>query len=258
MRRSHSFGPLTATVAIAVLVLSACGGGGPASSEASSAVSAAGSASSVASSAASAAAPSAGATAAPVDATMNTVTYSNAVFDRMSTVAIEPNCQSPTAYLSASYSADDYSCSLTLDRATLFNEVCTSDEAGLEFTNDPEAGTCTMTSTNITSVQAGCDAIVADATVTAAFDEATESCVLTVRPEELIKGACNPATVEPLESRIDETGLTCTLSLTAPVVYTIIAEAVNSGDITCDDGSPRNAPSEACVLAALNKVGASE
>jgi hypothetical protein len=236
-------------VAAAALALSACGGS--TASETAAAVS--GTAPSTTSPAA-----SSDTTIAPVDASSNTVTYSNAVFDRMSTVAIEPNCQSPTAYLSASYSAEDFSCSLTLDRATLFNEVCTSEDAGLKFTNDPDAGTCTMTSTNSTSVKAGCDAIVADATVTAAFDDATKSCVLTVKPEELIKGACNPATVAPLNSEIDATGLTCTLSLTAPVVYSIVAEAVNSGDITCDDGSPRNAPSEACVLAALNKVGSGE
>ena len=252
MRRSHTVATLVMAVATAALALSACGGGGAASETAGSA-SSSGTAPSTSSSAS-----SAGATLAPVDASSNTVTYSNAVFDRMSTVAIEPNCQSPTAYLSASYSAVDFSCSLTLDRATLFEEVCTSDDAGLTFANDPDAGTCTMTSTNTTSVKAGCDAIVADVTVTAAFDGATQSCVLTVKPEELIKGACNPATVEPLDSKIDDSGLTCTLSLTAPVVYKIIAEAVNSGDITCDDGSPRNEPSEACVLAALNKVGASE
>lgn len=251
MRRSFSAGPLAAAIVAAALVLSGCGGS--TASEPAASASASG-----ASSGSSASAPASGATGALVDASSNTVTYGSAVFERMSTVAIEPNCQSPTAYLSASYSATDYSCSLTLDRATLFKEVCASADSGLTFTNDPEAGTCTMTSKNTTSVKAGCDAIVADATVSAAFDEATQSCVLTVKPEELIKGACNPATVDPLESKIDETGLTCTLSLTAPVVYQIIAEAVNTGDITCDDGSPRNAPSEACVLAALNKVGSGE
>ena len=251
MRRSFTAGPLAAAVAAVALVLSACGGS-TASDPSSSAP-----ASSVAP-ASSASATSSAASGAPVDAASNTVTYGNAVFERMSTIAIEPNCESPTTYLSASYNAADYSCSLTLDRATLFNEVCSSDDPALKFTNDPEAGTCTMASKNTTSVQAGCDAIVADATVTAAFNEADQSCVLTVKPEELIKGACNPETVDPLESKIDETGLTCTLSLTAPVVYEIIAEAVNTGDITCDDGSPLASPSEACVLAALNKVGSGE
>jgi hypothetical protein len=252
MRRSHSLSALCVAVATAALVLTACGGGSAASETAASA-SAAGSAPVIGSPA-----PSAGESLPPVDAASNTVTYSNAVFDRMSTVAIEPNCQSPTAYLSASYDAEAFSCSLTLDRATLFDEVCTSDDAGLTFASDPTAGTCTMTSNNTTSVKAGCDAIVADETVTAAFDEATASCVLTVKPEALIEGACNPATVDPLESKIDETGLTCTLSLTAPVVYAIVAEAVNSGDIACDDDSPRNSPSEECVLAALNKVDGGE
>lgn len=251
MRRSITAGSLAAAIVTAMLVLSACGGS--TTSEPSASASASGT-----SARSNASAPSDDATAAAVDASSNTVTYSDAIFSRMSTVAIEPNCQSPTTYLSASYSAEDYSCSLTLDRASLFSEVCASEDSGLTFTNDAEAGTCTMTSKNTTSVKAGCDAIVADATVTAAYDEASQSCVLTVKPEELIKGACNPATVEPLESKIDETGLTCTLSLTAPVVYTIIAEAVNSGDITCDDGSPKASPSEACVLAALNKVGSGE
>ncbi len=251
MHRSHSRATLFVAVVAAALALSACGGN--AASETVTSASASGAAP-----IANATAPSASTTLSPVDASSNSVTYSSAVFDRMSTVAIEPNCQSPTTYLSASYSAEDFSCSLTLDRASLFSEVCASEDSGLTFTNDAEAGTCTMTSKNTTSVKAGCDAIVADATVTAAYDETSQSCVLTVKPEELIKGACNPATVEPLESKIDETGLTCTLSLTAPVVYTIIAEAVNSGDITCDDGSPKASPSEACVLAALNKVGSGE
>ena len=117
MRRSFSAGPLAAAFVVAALVLSACGGS--TASEPAASASASG-----ASSGSSASASGSGATAAPVDASSNTVTYGSAVFERMSTVAIEPNCQSPTAYLSASYSAADYRCSLTLDRATLFTEVC--------------------------------------------------------------------------------------------------------------------------------------
>jgi len=194
--------------------------------------------------------------AEPVTAAGNTVTYSSAVFEKMSSVAIEPNCQSPAAYLSANYSAEDFSCSLTLDRVSLFSEVCASEDPALVFTNDPEAGTCSMTSDNPVSVKAGCDAIVGDSTVTAVFDDATVSCVLTVKPEAIISGACDPATVDPLESKIDGSGLTCTLTLAAPVVYEIIAQAGTSGDITCEDDSPLASPSEACVIAALDKVNA--
>lgn len=197
-----------------------------------------------------------GSSAGPVLPSDNTVTYSFAVFAKMSSVAIEPNCQSPATYLSASYSAEDFSCSLTLDRISLFNEVCASKDPALVFTNDPEAGTCAMTSDDPVSVKAGCDAIVGDNTVTAVFDDATVSCVLTVKPEAIINQACDPATVDPLEAKIDGSGLTCTLSLTAPVVYEIIAQAVTSGDILCDDNSPSSSPSEACVIAALEKVNA--
>ena len=115
MRRSFTAGPLAAAVAAVALVLSACGGS-TASDPSSSAP-----ASSVAP-ASSASATSSAASGAPVDAASNTVTYGNAVFERMSTIAIEPNCESPTTYLSASYSPADYSCSLTLDRATLATE----------------------------------------------------------------------------------------------------------------------------------------
>jgi hypothetical protein len=113
-----------------------------------------------------------------------------------------------------------------------------------------------MTSDNPVSVKAGCDAIVGDSTVTAVFDDATVSCVLTVKPEAIISGACDPATVDPLEAKIDGSGLTCTLTLSAPVVYEIIAQAITSGDITCEDNSPRSSPSEACVITALDKVNA--
>jgi hypothetical protein len=231
-----------AALTLGALLLSGCGGG-------SSSTAASGAADS-----------STGATTAssaePVTAADNTVTYSSALFEKMSSVAIEPNCQSPAAYLSASYSGADFSCSLTLDRVSLFSEVCASQDPALIFTNDPEAGTCSMTSDDPVSVKAGCDAIVGDSTVTAAFDDATVSCILTVKPEAIINQACDPATVDPLESKIDGSGLTCTLTLSAPVVYEIIAQAVTSGDILCDDGSPRNSPSEACVIAALEKVNA--
>lgn len=199
-----------------------------------------------------------GSSSAPVTAADNTVTYSSAVFEKMASVAIEPNCQSPATYLSADYSPEDYSCSLTLDRVSLFNEVCASTDPALVFTNDPEAGTCSMTSDNPVSVKAGCDAIVGDNTVTAVFDDAAVSCVLTVKPEAIISGACDPATVDPLEAKIDGSGLTCTLTLSAPVVYEIIAQAVTSGDIICDDNSPRSSPSEACLIAALEKVNAEQ
>ena len=199
-----------------------------------------------------------GSSSAPVTAADNTVTYSSAVFEKMASVAIEPNCQSPATYLSADYSPEDYSCSLTLDRVSLFNEVCASTDPALVFTNDPEAGTCSMTSDNPVSVKAGCDAIVGDNTVTAVFDDAAVSCVLTVKPEAIISGACDPATVDPLEAKIDGSGLTCTLTLSAPVVYEIIAQAVTSGDIICDDNSPRSSPSEACLIAALEKVNAKQ
>ena len=197
-----------------------------------------------------------GSSAEPLTTADNAVTYSSAVFEKMSSVAIEPNCQSPATYLTADYSAEDFSCSLTLDRVSLFNEVCASKDPTLVFTNDPEAGTCSMTSDNPVSVKSGCDAIVGDSTVTAVFDDVTVSCVLTVNPEAIISGACDPATVDPLEAKIDGSGLTCTLTLSAAVVYEIIAQAVASGDITCEDNSPRSSPSEACVIAALEKVNA--
>jgi len=229
-----------AATALGVLLLSGCSG-----SSSSSDASGAPDSTSVATS---------GSSAEPLTAADNAVTYSSAVFEKMSSVAIEPNCQSPAAYLSANYSAEDFSCSLTLDRVALFNEVCASKDPALVFTNDPEAGTCSMTSDNPVSVKAGCDAIVGDNTVTAVFDDATVSCVLTVKPEAIISGACDPATVDPLEAKIDGSGLTCTLTLSAPVVYEIIAQAVTSGDITCEDGSPLASPSEACVIAALEEV----
>ena len=231
-----------AAMALGALLLSGCGG-----SSISTAASGAADSPTVAAT---------GSSAEPVAAEDNTVTYSFAIFEKMSSVAIEPNCQSPATYLSADYSAEDFSCSLTLDRVSLFDEVCASNDPALVFTNDPEAGTCSMTSDNPVSVKAGCDAIVGDNTVTASFDDATVSCVLTVKPEAIISGACDPATVDPLEAKIDGSGLTCTLSLSESVVYEIIAQAVTSGDITCEDNSPRNSPSEACVIAALEEVNA--
>jgi hypothetical protein len=251
MYRPRHVSQLAAALAVAAVLLSACSGGSssPASAVPESASPASGT-------------PASGtatpadnvASADPVDASENTVTYGSAIFETMSSIAIEPNCQSPTTYLSASYSAEDFSCSLTLDRASLFDEVCASKDSALVFTNDPEAGICSMTSDNLVAVKAGCDAIVGDNTVTATFDDATASCILTVKPESIISGACDPATVDPLEAQVDATGLTCTLSLTAPVVYEIIAQAVTSGDINCKDGSPRSSPSEACVLEALDAV----
>ena len=241
MHRSKLAVQFAAAVALGALLLSGCSGS---------------SSSTAASGAPDSTAVAASGSAEPVTAAGNTVTYSSAVFEKMSSVAIEPNCQSPAAYLSAKYSAEDFSCSLTLDRVSLFSEVCASEDPALVFTNDPEAGTCSMTSDNPVSVKAGCDAIVGDSTVTAVFDDATVSCVLTVKPEAIISGACDPATVDPLESNIDGSGLTCTLTLSAPVVYEIIAQAVTSGDITCEDDSPLASPSEACVIAALDKVNA--
>lgn len=244
MHRPNLTGQLAAAVAVAALLLSGCSSSSsstPASSAPESSP---------------AAVATSGASGGPVTESDNTVTYSSAVFEKMASVAIEPNCESPTGYLSASYSADDYSCSLSIDRVALFDEVCASDDPTLIFTNDPVAGTCSMTSDSPVTVKAGCDAIVGDETVTAAFDDATSSCVLTVKPEAIISGACDPATVDPLDAQIDESGLTCTLSLSAPVVYEIIAQAVASGDITCDDGSPLSSPSEACVLGALDAVKA--
>jgi hypothetical protein len=249
MHRPNPAGQLAAALALAALLLSACSGG-------SSSTPASGSAASSTPSSSAAAAATSGTTTDAVSGADNTVTYGPAVFEAMSSVAIEPNCQSPTVYLSASYSADDFSCSLSIDRVALFDEVCASDDPTLVFTNDPVAGTCAMTSDDPVTVKAGCDAIVGDDTVTAAFDDATVSCVLTVKPEAIIMGACDPATVDPLDAQIDESGLTCTLSLTAPVVYEIIAQAVTSGDITCDDGSAISSPSEACVLGALDAVNA--
>ena len=92
----------------------------------------------------------------------------------------------------------------------------------------------------------------------ATLDEATGTCLLKINPETIITRACDPKAVAPLNASVDAASLSCTLSLTAPVVYQIIAEAEISGDIVCTDGSPKGQPSEPCVLEALKKVSAGQ
>ena len=246
MLRGKTTAALLGAIAVSAVLLTACGSDA-ASTSPSSAAPAASTAASTAASSASSADPSA-----------NKVVYTDAVFTTMSEAAIKPNCNAPTPYLAATYSATDYSCTLTLDKAAMFDEVCASDDTTLSFTKDVAAGTCAITSKNAAAVKTGCDAVKADETISATLDEATGTCLLKINPETIITRACDPKAVAPLNASVDAASLSCTLSLTAPVVYQIIAEAEISGDIVCTDGSPKGQPSEPCVLEALKKVSAGQ
>lgn len=233
------------------MLLAGCGGSGGSSAGAASAAAGAASSPSVSAAESSSASPG---------------VYSDAVRIALSDAMFKAGCTGdPSApYLTVAYRESDHACVMNIDSELLakatFGEACgTAPGDDVTATIDLASGTCSLGSKYSGVVKDACDtATDGTAGLTVTFDEATGTCLMKVLPETVISAACDSKAAAPLDASIDAGGLSCVFSLPAEAVPGIVAQEVSSGKLVCTDGSPKDQPSEPCVLASIAEASAGQ